>query len=217
MRAEYGLSHAYMISLWRSGRNGRLTGAGRLCQREIAHQVYCEPLPLFHASTVDLLSRSACFITSSSSTSRARQAEKAQKYPLRLHQPTMSQQSTSCWIRRCNRQYIFLPQFTLFSRCRAQDEKFLSQTRSQAPSAIATNSVSSLPQQRLDPSRGGGRWSPQFSREKGQTRAELFPKKKAHNERTPFPWEQSARAFRPTHKSCVSSGVRNADTDRHTS
>ncbi len=63
----------------------------------------------------------------------------------------------------------------------------------------------------------GGRWSPQFSREKGQTRAELFPKKKAHNERTPFPREQSARALRPTHKSCVSSGLRNADTDRHTS
>ncbi len=70
----------------------------------------------------------------------------------------MSQQSTSCWIRRCNRQYIFLPQFTLVSRCRARDEKnhfsSLSQTHSQASSAIAANSVSSLPQQRLDPSRG---------------------------------------------------------------
>ncbi len=106
MRAEYGLSHAYMISLWRSERNGRLTGAGRLCQREIAHQVYCEPLPLFRAFPVGLPSRSAQFITSSSSTSRGRQAEKAQKYPLRLHQLTMSQQSTSCWIRRCNRQYM---------------------------------------------------------------------------------------------------------------
>ncbi len=51
---------------------------------------------------------------------RGRQAKKAQKYPLRLHQPTMSQQSTSCWIRRCNIQYIFLQQFT---------PKFLSQTR----------------------------------------------------------------------------------------
>ncbi len=127
MRAEYGLSHAYMISLWRSGRNGRLTGARRLCQREIAHQVYCEPLTLFRAFTVGLPSRSARFITSSSSTSRGRQAEKAQKYPLRLHQLTMSQQSTSCWIRRCNRQYIFLPHFTLVSRCRERDEKFLSQ------------------------------------------------------------------------------------------
>ncbi len=210
MRAEYGLSHAYMISLWRSGRNGRLTGAGRLCQREIAHQV-CKPLPLFRASTVGLPSRSARFITSSSSTSRGRQAEKAQKYPLRLHQPTMSQQSTSCWIRRCNRQYIFLLQFTLVSRCRARDEKFLSQTRSQAPSASLLCLSSGWTRA------AGGRWSPQFSREKGQTRAELFPKKKAHNERTPFPREQSVRAFRPTHKSCVSSGVRNADTDRHTS
>ncbi len=96
------------MNIWR--RNGRLTGAGRLCQREIAHQVYCEPLPLFRASPVGLPSRSARFITSSSSTWKH----------------TMSQQSTSCWIRRCNRQYIFLPQFTLVSRCRARDEKFLS-------------------------------------------------------------------------------------------
>ncbi len=177
MRTEYDSSHACMISLWRSGRNGRLTGAGRLCQREIAHQVYCEPLPLFRASTVGLPSRSARFITSSSSTSRSRQAEKAQKYPLRLHQPTMSQQSTSCWIRRCNRQYIFLPQFTLVSRCRARDEKFLYQTRSQAPSAIAANSVSSLPQQRLDPSRGGQMIAPILSR-KGTNESGAFPKEK---------------------------------------
>ncbi len=153
-------------------------GAGRLCQREIAHQVYCEPLPLFCASTVGLPSRSARFITSSSSTSRGRQAEKAQKYPLRLHQPTMSQQSTSCWIRRCNRQYIFLPQFTLVSRCRARDEKFLSQTRSQAPSAIAANSVSSLPQQQLDPSRGGQMIAPILSR-KGTNESGIFPKEKS--------------------------------------
>ncbi len=66
-----------------------------------------KPLPLFRASTVGLPSRSARFITSISSISRGRQAEKAQKYPLRLHQHTMSQKSTSCWIRRCNRQYIF--------------------------------------------------------------------------------------------------------------
>ncbi len=196
MRAEYGLSHAYMISLWRSGRNGRLTGAGRLCQREIAHQVYCEPLPLFHASTVDLLSRSACFITSSSSTSRGRQAEKAQKYPLRLHQPTMSQQSTSCWIRRCNRQYIFLPQFTLISRCRAQDEKFLSQTHSQAPSAIATNSVSSLPQQRLDPSRGGQMIAPILSR-KGTNESGAFPKEKGSQWTHSIPLRTERACFSP--------------------
>ncbi len=63
------------MNIWR--RNGRLTGAGRLCQREIAHQVYCEPLPLFRASTVGLPSRSARFITSSSSTSCTPWASKA--------------------------------------------------------------------------------------------------------------------------------------------
>ncbi len=67
-------------------------------------------------------SRSARFITSLSSISRGRQAEKAQKYPLRLHPHTMSQQSTSCWIRRCNRQYIF-PRSSLSS---AADRRELS-------------------------------------------------------------------------------------------
>ncbi len=119
-------------------------------------------LPLFRASTVGLPSRSARFITSSSSTSRGRQAEKAQKH-------TMSQQSTSCWIRRCNRQYIFLPQFTLVS---------LSQTRSQASSAIAANSVSSLPQQRLDPSRGGQMIAPILSRKGNNRERSFFPQKK---------------------------------------
>ncbi len=85
-----------------------------------------------------------------------------------------------------------------------------------SPSAIAANSVPSLPQQRLDLSRGGQMIAPILSR-KGTSKSGAFPKEKAHNERTPFPREQSARALRPTHKSCVSSGVRNADTDRHTS
>ncbi len=164
-------------------------------------------LPLFRASTVGLPSRSACFITSSSSTSRGRQAEKAQKYPFRLHQPNMSQKSTSCWIRRCNRQYIFLPQFTLVSRCRARDEKFLSQTRSQAPSAIAAISVSSLPQHRLDPSRGGQMIAPILSR-KGTHESRAFPERKAHNARTPFPRMGACSSPKHiTHKSCVSSGV----------
>ncbi len=78
--------------------------------------------PFFRASTVGLPSRSARFITSISSISRGRQAEKAQKYPLRLHQHTMSQKSTSCWIRRCNRQYIF-PRSSLSS---AADRRELS-------------------------------------------------------------------------------------------
>ncbi len=85
-----------------------------------------------------------------------------------------------------------------------------------SPSAIAANSVSSLPQQRLDLSRGGQMIAPILSR-KGTSKCIAFPKEKAHNERTPFPREQSARALRPTHKSCVSSGVRNTDTDQHTS
>ncbi len=86
----------------------------------------------------------------------------------------------------------------------------------QAPSAIAANSVSSLPQQRLDLSRGGQMIAPILSR-KWTSKSGAFPKEKAHIERTPFPREQSARALCPTHKSCVSSVVRNADTDRHTS
>ncbi len=93
----------------------------------------------------------------------------------------MSQQSTSCWTRRCNRQYIFLPQFTLVSRCRARDEKFifsLSQTHSQASSAIAANSVSSLPQQRLDPSRGGQMIAPILSRKRDNRERSFFPQKK---------------------------------------
>ncbi len=165
------------MNIWR--RNGRLTGAGRLCQREIAHQVYCEPLPLFRASTVGLPSRSARFITSISSISRGRQAEKAQKYPLHLHQHTMSQKSTSCWIRRCNRQYIF-PRSSLSS---AADRRELS---------LFTASAAAGPEPR------GGRWSPQFSREKGTTESGAFShRKNAHNERTPFPREQSACALRP--------------------
>ncbi len=67
----------------------------------------------------------------------------------------------------------------------------------QSPSAIAANSVSSLPQQRLDPSRGGQMIAPILSR-KGTSKSGAFPKEKAHNERTPFPREQSARALRPT-------------------
>ncbi len=149
------------MNIWR--RNGRLTGAGRLCQREIAHQVYCEPLPLFRASPVGLHSRSARFITSSSSTSREAHHEPVKHF----------------WIRRCNRQYIFLPQFTLVSRCRARDEKFLSlKTRSQASSAIAANSVSSLPQQRLDPSRGGQMIAPILSRKRDNRERSFFPTEK---------------------------------------
>ncbi len=177
------------MNIWR--RNGRLTGAGRLCQREIAHQVYCESLPLFRASTVGLPSRSARFITSSSFTSH-----------------TMSQQSTSCWIRRCNRQYIFLPQFTLVSRCRAQDEKFLSLKTRSASSAIAANSVSSLPQQRLDPSRGGADDRPNSLEKRDNQERSFFPQKKG-SQWTHLRTERACSSPKHiTHRSCVSSSVR---------
>ncbi len=122
---------------------------------------------------------------------------------------TMSQQSTSCWIRRCNRQYIFLPQFTLVSRCRARDEKFLSlKTHSQASSAIATNSVSSLPQQRLDPSRGGQMIAPILSRKRDNRERSFFPQKKGSQWTHSIPSRTERACSSPkhiTHRSCVSS------------
>ncbi len=165
------------MNIWR--RNGRLTGAGRLCQREIAHQVYCEPLPLFRASTVGLPSRSARFITSISSISWGRQAEKAQKYPLRLHQHTMSRESTS-------------------------SEDVTDNTSSPAVHSrqppIAANSVSSLPQQRLDPSRGGADDRPNSLEKKGQPRAELFPTEKMLTMNALHSLENRARVlFAQTH------------------
>ncbi len=168
------------MNIWR--RNGRLTGAGRLCQREIAHQVYCEPLPLFRASTVGLPSRSARFITSISSISRGRQAEKAQKYPLRLHQHTMSQKSTSCcWIRRCNRQYIF-PRSSLSS---AADRRELS---------LFTASAAAGPEPR------GADDRPNSLEKKGQPRAELFPTEKMLTMNALHSLENRARVlFAQTH------------------
>ncbi len=93
----------------------------------------------------------------------------------------MSQQSTSCWTRRCNRQYIFLPQFTLVSRCRARDEKFifsLSQTHSQASSAIAANSVFFTASAAAGPEPRGADDRPNSLEKTGQPRAELFPTEK---------------------------------------
>ncbi len=176
-----GLNMVYdlTMNIWR--RNGRLTGAGRLCQREIAHQVYCEPLPLFRASTVGIPSRSARFITSLSSTSRGRQAEKAQKYPLRLHPHTMIQQSTSCWIRRCNRQYIF-PRSSLSS---ATDRRELS---------LSTASAAAGPEPR------GADDRPNSLEKKGQPRAELFPTEKMLTMNALHSLENRARVlFAQTH------------------
>ncbi len=169
-------------------------GVGRLCQKEIAHKVYCEPLPLFHASTVGLPCRSARFITSSSSTSRSRQAEKAQKH-------TMSQQSTSCWIRRCNRQYIFLPQFTLVSRCRVRDEKFLSFKLAsficdRRELSLFTASAAAGPEPR------GADDPPNSLEKRGQPRAELFPTEKRLTMNALHSLENRARVlFAQTHNS----------------
>ncbi len=176
-------------------------------EREIAHQVYCEPLPLFRASTVGLPSR--LYIEGQTTWEGS---EISSPPSSAHHEPA----STSSWIRRCNRQYIFLPQSTLVSRCRARDEKFLSQTGSQAPSVIAANSVSSLPQQRLDPSRGGQMIAPILSG-KGTNERSFSQRKRLTMNALHSLENRAARALRPTHKSCVSSGVRNADTDRHTS
>ncbi len=188
----------FTILLW-------ISGEGMGGSRELGgYARERSPLPLFRASTVGSPSRSARFITSSSSTSRGRQAEKARKH-------TMSQQSTSCWIRRCNRQYIFLPQFTLVSRCRAWDEKFLSQTRSQASSAIAANSVSSLPQQRLDPSRRGQMIAPILSRKGDNWERSFFPQKKGSQWTHSIPSRTERTCSSPkhiTHRLCVSSSVR---------
>ncbi len=124
----------------------------------------------------------------------------------------MSQQSTFCWIRRCNRQYIFLPQFTLVSRCRARDEKFLSlKTRSQASSAIAANSVSSLPQQLLDPSGGGQMIAPILSRKRDNRERCFFPQKKGSQWTHSIPSRTERACSSPkhiTHRLCVSSSVR---------
>ncbi len=126
----------------------------------------------------------------------------------------MSQQSTSCWIRRCNRQYIFLPQFTLVSRCRARDEKIIfppSQTHSQASSAIAANSVSSLPQQRLDPSRGRQMIAAILSRKRDNRERSFFPQKKGSQWTHSISSRTERACSSPkhiTHRSCVSSSVR---------
>ncbi len=154
---------------------------GGYARGEIAHQVYCEPLPLFRASTAGIPSRSARFITSLSSISWGRQAEKAQKYPLRLHPHTMSQQSTSCWIRRCNRQYIF-PRSSLSS---AADRRELS---------LSTASAAAGPEPR------GADDRPNSLEKKGQPRAELFPTEKMLTMNALHSLENRARVlFAQTH------------------
>ncbi len=170
------------MNIWR--RNGRLTGAGRLCQREIAHQVYCEPLPLFRASTVGLPSRSAGFITSSSSTIAGSTPWASKALPAGSEDVTDNTSSSrsslsSAAVEREMTNYSLSNSFASFICDRRELSLFT------ASAAAGTRAA-------------GGRWSPQFSREKGTTESGAFShRKKAHNERTPFPWEQSARALRP--------------------
>ncbi len=126
----------------------------------------------------------------------------------------MSQQSTSCWIRRCNRQYIFLPQFTLVSRCWARDEKifFLSlklirKLHLRSPRTQSLHCLSSGWTRAA-----GGRWSPQFSRENGTTESgAFFPQKKGSQWTYSIPSRTERACSSPkhiTHRLCVSSSVR---------
>ncbi len=106
----------------------------------------------------------------------------------------MSQRSTSCWIRRCNRQYIFLPQFTIVSRCRARDEKFLSWTR-YASSICDRRELSLFTASAAAGLKPRGADDRPNSLKKRDKQERSFSPRKAHNERTPFPREQSARAL----------------------
>ncbi len=187
MRAEYGLRSYYEYL----EKNGRLTGAGRLCRREIAHQVYCEPLPLFRASTVGLPSRSAP--------------------PAALHRalPAGSEDITdNTSSSRSLPPAVHSRQPLSSARWKISSLK----TRSQASSAITANSVSSLPLQRLDPSRGGQMISPNSLEKKGQPRAELFSHRKKGSQWTHSIPSRTERACSSpkhiTHRSCVSSSVR---------
>ncbi len=150
------------------------------------------------------VSLDARFITSSSSHTRGRQAEKAPEYHLRLHQPTMSQQA---YIWRCKRQYIFLQQFTLVGRQRARD---INSSR---------RLVSELHLRYSRPQLKTSDDCPN-SLEKRDIRERSFPREKSSQCAHSIPSRTERACSSPkhiTHRSCVSSGVRKADTDRHTS
>ncbi len=222
MRAEYGFSHAFTISLCRSGRNGRLTGAGRLCPERNRSSSLLRATPPFsciHCRSNLTVARSMTSNSSSYAGQTGLRGLRNILFVLISPLLPMSQQSTSCWIRRCKRQYIFLQQFTLVSRWWARDihsshrlvsELHLRSPRPQSPRCISSGWTRAA----------WGRWLSQFPRKKGHTRSEPFPERKAHNARTPFPQEQSARALRPntyrTDRVCHLASE-NADTDRHTS
>ncbi len=68
MRAEYGFSHAFTISLCRSGRNGRLTGAGRLCPERNRSSCLLQATSPFSCIHCRSNLTVACSITSNSSS-----------------------------------------------------------------------------------------------------------------------------------------------------
>ncbi len=113
----------------------------------------------------------------------------------------MSQQSTSCWIRRCNR-HISSSSSLLSSAADEREMKnsslrlvsklHLRSPRSQSPHCFSSGR----------PRAAGGRWSHQFSREKGQTTVELTQRKRLTMNAL-HSLENRARALCPTHKSCV--------------
>ncbi len=181
------------MNIWR--RNGRLTGTGRLCQREIAHQVYCEPLPLFRASTVGLPSRSARFITSSSSTSRTPWASKA--LPAGTEDVTDNTSSSrsslsSAAVEREMKNSSLSNSFASFI-C---DRRELS---------LFTASAAAGPEPR------GADDRPNSLEKKGQPRAELFPTEKGSQWTHSIPSRTERSCSSPkhiTHRSCVSSSVR---------
>ncbi len=122
----------------------------------------------------------------------------------------MSQKSTSCWIRRCNRQYIFLPQFTLVSRCRARDEKiplsnsFASSICDRRDLSLFTASAAAGPEP-------WGADDRPNSLEKRDTREQSFPREKSSQCEHSIPSRTERACSSPkhiTHKSCVSSDVK---------
>ncbi len=162
MRAEYGLSHAFMISLWRFGRNGRLTGDGRLCperNRSSSLLRATPPFPCLHSRSNLTVARS---ITSSSSSYVGQtgwESSEITSLPSSAH----SCLGASKW------QYILLQQFTLVSHRWAREInsslKLVSKLHLQSPwsqSHCCLNNGWAWA--------AGGRWLPQFSWEKVLTR-----------------------------------------------
>ncbi len=172
----------FTILLWISGEGmGGLRELGGYA-RERSFIKSPKPLPLFRASTVGLPSRSARFITSSSSTSRTPWASKA--LPAGSEDVTDNTSSSRSSLSSA----AVEREMKNSSLSKLVRKLHLRSPRTQSLHCLSSGWTRAA----------GGRWSPQFSREKGTTESGAFShRKKAHNERTPFPREQSARALRP--------------------